>query len=268
MKKLALPFIGLVGMASFLLQLEYLLVACEAVCLTGFVWVLVSKRVPIRTLPLLVSALALGLLAFSQMGIDNWARWIWPPSHMWLPDAPSQEELPAIARYLLYRPFTWFYRITDALTGICLAGILLPWLKHIAEKHPVTTSVVMAGLLLLWLAVISFTLKREGIIIGCPFAVYCITLMAIDLLSGKKSKAFYIAFLSVLALSLLLTSIVAITYHKHYYYGDIYVVIEWFVAYTAPLCSSLFYVVWPLYKRAFFTATAEQHDRAKVKSKN
>lgn len=251
MKKLIIPtLLGLFGLVSFLLQWEYLLAICELLCLAGFAWLIISKRIPIRTLPLLTATLVIGAIFFSQATIGWWADSIWPPSHAWLPNVQPQEEHPAIARYLLYRPHTWFYRMADALTGLCLAAILLPWFKHLAEKYTTATSVVIAGLLLLWLAVSSVILKiSEGFIIGSPFAVYCITLMAIDLLSVKKGKAFYTVFISVLVLSLLVTLIVATIYHQHYYYGDIYVVIEWLVAYTAPLCSSLFYVVWPLCKK-------------------
>lgn len=136
MKKLALPFIGLVGMASFLLQLEYLLVACEAVCLTGFVWVLVSKRIPLRTLPLLVITLALGVLIFSQPAIWKIFNHFFPHAiPVWLPDASAQSEPSWIVSQLYFRPLNWFYRIADALTGLCLAAILLPWFKHLAEKR-------------------------------------------------------------------------------------------------------------------------------------
>ena len=245
MKKFAFPLIGLVGMASFILQFEYLLVACESMCLAGFVWLLFSKKISIRSLPLLTATLALGILVFNQGAVASVVDRIWPRVPAWCPSAPEQEELPWIARCLMYRPFTWFYRIADALTGLCLAGILLPWFKHLSKKHSATTSVVMAGLLLLWLAFISFKLEiSDGMLIGSPLAFYCATMMAIDLLSGKKSKAFYIVFLSVLTFSLLLTLLVALVYHKYPYYGDIYFVFEWLIAYTAPLCSALFYIVW------------------------
>lgn len=249
MKKTVFPIVGLVGLAAFLLQWEYLLTTCEVLVLAGFVWLLFGKRVPLRTVPLLVMSLALGVLIFSQPAMSKIFRDFFPHTMpVWLPDAPSQPEPSWIVSQLIFRPFNWFYRLADALTGLCLVAILLPWFKHLVEKWQELTSMVIAGLFL-----VSFILWPFGIewstVIGFLSAVYCITLMATDLFSVKKNKSFYIVFLSVLAFSLLATLVVAIIYHQRHYYGDIYVVVEWLVTLTAPLCSSLFYMVYPLCKK-------------------
>lgn len=248
MKRFAFPIVGIIGLTAFLLQWEYLLAACEVLVFAGFVWLLFSKRIPLRTLPLLVMTLALGVLIFSQPTMSIIFRDFFPHTMpVWLPNAPTQPEPSWIVSQLFFRPFNWFYRISDALTGLCLATILLPWFKHLAEKRQEPTSMVMAGLF-----VVSFILWAFNIdwseTIGFLAAVYCITLMATDLFSGRKSKPFYIVFLSVLTFSVLATLVVAIIYHQRHYY-DIYDVVEWLVTLTAPLCSSLFYIVYPLCKK-------------------
>lgn len=136
MKRFVFPFVGFIGLAAFLLQWEYLLAACEVLVLAGFVWLLFSKRIPLRTLPLLVITLALGVLIFSQPAIWKIFNHFFPHAiPAWLPDASVQSEPSWIVSQLYFRPLNWFYRIADVLTGLCLAAILLPWFKHLAEKR-------------------------------------------------------------------------------------------------------------------------------------
>lgn len=233
-------------MVAFLLQWEYLLAACEVLVLACLAWLLFSKRIPLRTLPLLMMALALGVLIFSQPAMNKIFRDFFPHTlPVWLSDAPPQPEPSWIVGQLFARPFNWFYRISDALTGLCLAAIMLPCFTHLAEKQQELTSIIIASLFLVSVILWAFGIEW-GVVVGLLSAVYCITLMAIDLFSSKKSKSFYIVFLSVLAFSLLSTLVVAILYHQRHYYGDIYVVVEWLVTFNAPLCSALFYIVWPL----------------------
>lgn len=246
MKRFAFPIVGIIGLTAFLLQWEYLLAACEVLVFAGFVWLLFSKRIPLRTLPLLVMTLAIGVMIFSQPAMCKIFREIFSHSTpVWMPDAPSQPEPSWIVCQLFFRPFNWFYRLFDALTGLCLAAIMLPWFKHLAEKRQGLTSMVMSSLFLV--SVILWAFKIEwSVAVGFLAAVYCITLMATDFFSGRKSRQFYIVLLFVLIFSLLATLVVASVYHKYHSYGDIYVVLEWLVTFTAPICASLFYIIWPL----------------------
>lgn len=249
MKKLIFPILlGLFGLVAFLLQLEIILVVCETLCLAIIVWQFCSKKLPIRVLPLIVSALVVGALLFSQASIGKWVDMIWPHTPVWLPDEQPQEELPWMARCLLYRPYTWFYRVADALMGLCLSAILMPWFKHLTEKHLVSTSVIMAVMFLLSAILLPFGIDL-GLVLGIPFAAYCVTLMVIDFLAERKNMLFLMTFLSVLAFSLFVTLVVAIRYHLGHNNVDMVVVIEWIVMFSAPLCASLMYIVWPLRKK-------------------
>ena len=72
MKKFIFPtLLGLFGLVAFLLQLEILLVVCETLCLAFIVWQFCSKKLPIRVLPLIVSALVVGAILFSQASIGK-----------------------------------------------------------------------------------------------------------------------------------------------------------------------------------------------------
>lgn len=252
MKKneIVFPVVGLFGLVAFVLQWEFLLALCEALCLTGIVWLLFGKRIPLSSLPLLVMTLLIGVLIFSQPAMGKLFRNFFP---QFLPigmsDTHTQHEPSWIVCQLFFRPSNCFYRLVDALIGFCMVALLIPCVKHIAEKWQTLTALVMAGLFMFSFILWAFNVKWWVEAVGFLSAVYCVTLMVTDLFSGKKSRLFYIIFLSVLFFSLLATLVTAIIYHQRYYYGDIYVVFDWLVTLTAPLCSALFCIVWFLYDK-------------------
>lgn len=239
---ISLFILGIVGLAAFVFQLGYVLAACEVVCLAGFVWLLFSKRIAVRTLPLLVVAILFGALVFNPVAMGSVTGLLWPDS------TTAPEELPIIARFLLFRRQVWYYRTIDALTGLCLAAIALPWFKHLAEKRLAVTTVVMAVLCLLTvvLGAVDFEI---GVILGVFGSAYCVTLMVIDLITGKKEKPFGTIFLSCLSFSVSMTLLVALLIDDYIYGNILFDILLWVVAFTFPLCSALLYLVWYSYKQ-------------------
>ena len=231
--------LGIVGLGAFVFQLVYVLAACEAVCFAGFVWLLFSKQIPVRTLPLLVLAILIGELMHHQGVMELVVGLLWPDR-----TTIGWEEIPAIAKFLLFRRQVWYYQTIDALAGLCLAAIALPWFKHLAEKRLAATTVVMAILCLL-----TVFISVGDLFYGVFGSAYCLTLMVIDLITKKKEKPFGTIFLSCLSFSVSMTLLVALLIDDYIYGNILFEILLWVVAFTFPLCSALFYLVWYSYKR-------------------
>lgn len=236
---ISLFILGIVGLGAFVFQLVYVLAACEAVCFAGFVWLLFSKQIPVRTLPLLVLAILIGELMHHQGVMELVVGLLWPNR-----TTIGWEEIPAIAKFLLFRRQVWYYQTIDALAGLCLAAIALPWFKHLAEKRLAATTVVMAILCLL-----TVFFSVGDLFYGVFGSAYCVTLMVIDLITKKKEKPFGTIFLSCLSFSVSMTLLVALLIDDYIYGNILFDILLWVVAFTFPLCSALFYLVWYSYKR-------------------
>ena len=127
--------LGLIGILSFLLQWEYLLAVCEALCLTGIVWLMFRKYILVRSLPFIIIVITLGALVCSYGAIQIWTGWLWPPDNgCWDSVIRSTEGLPRIAINLIFRPHTLFWTIVDEFTGLCFAALLLPVVKRLTDR--------------------------------------------------------------------------------------------------------------------------------------
>ena len=127
--------LGLFGISTFLMKWEYFLAVCEALCLTGIVWLMFRKYILVRSLPFFIIVITLGALMCSYGAIQIWTGWLWPPDNgCWDSVIRSPEGLPKIAINLIFRPHTPFWTIVDELTGLCLAALLLPVVRHLTER--------------------------------------------------------------------------------------------------------------------------------------
>lgn len=265
MKKIEItfPIVGVIGLAAFMLQWENILAVCEALCFGGIVWLLFSKRIPLRTLPFIVTVIFLVALACGYGAIQIWTGWLWPPDNgCWSSVIRSPEGLPKIATNLIFRPHSLFWTIVDKLTGLCIAAILVPIFKRLTEECIAKTTIVMAVLsfvstllyglnIEVWIGLEIWTvLEFVGIICISIGNVYCVTKILIDLFPDKKSNSFYIILLSVLAFSLLATLVIfVLPCNELRRISDIGDVVYWIIQFTIPFCCSLFYIVWYKYNK-------------------